>query len=94
MNGRFISDLSYGIYLWHWPLLWAVGTLPLPKAVKVLIFVPLLVGVCLFNFKYFEVPARRFARSGCIAHSGHRRKLLLPPGDRTAEEDLYAGPAP
>lgn len=77
------GDLSYGIYLWHWPLLCAVGTLPLPKPIKALIFAPLLVGVCLLSFKYFEVPARRYIRSQWS--SG---KAAAPPAVETAKATL------
>jgi peptidoglycan/LPS O-acetylase OafA/YrhL len=57
------GDLSYGIYLWHWPLLFALAMLPIPRAAKALIFAPLLVATCLLSFRYFEIPARRSIRA-------------------------------
>jgi peptidoglycan/LPS O-acetylase OafA/YrhL len=87
------GDLSYGIYLWHWPLLCAVATLPLPKAVKAIIFAPLLVAVCLLSFRYFEVPARRSIRALMLHRaqwSSGKAAASLAGG--TAEEALVQGP--
>jgi peptidoglycan/LPS O-acetylase OafA/YrhL len=88
------GDLSYGIYLWHWPLLDLVGTLPLPKAVKAMIFAPLLLSVCLLSFRYFEVPSRRYIRALMLRRAlWSSGKVAASLAVGTAKEDLAAGPA-
>ncbi|WP_449277799.1 acyltransferase family protein [Leucobacter sp. GX24907] len=72
---RWIGERSYGIYLWHWPLLVLVAAAPVPWAAlpqgraitgAVVLLATLLIAA--LSYRYVEQPVRRF---------GLRRSLAL-----------------
>lgn len=54
-----LGDLSYSVYLWHWPALVLLRTAWGPSAVVDLAAVTLTIGAAVASFKFLEEPFRR-----------------------------------
>ncbi|MDO5698276.1 MAG: acyltransferase family protein [Dermatophilus congolensis] len=68
----YLGRISYGVYLWHWPLtLWIIGDAPF-SPVRALITVALTIAAAAASFQFLETPVR----SRGLARS--RPKRLLP----------------
>ncbi len=86
---RWIGDRSYGIYLWHWPLLvlltaWLLGTGPsvgVPAWLGGVALVLTLIAAEL-SYRLVERPVRRFGFRGSFARIG--RSLAGVPARRSA----------
>lgn len=82
---RWIGERSYGIYLWHWPLLLVLGAALGPgrdRLVALLTLAATLLAAAL-SYRFVEQPVRRF---------GLRRslRLLLRPSDHTPRRRIVA----
>ncbi|MFF1632886.1 acyltransferase family protein [Leifsonia sp. NPDC058248] len=74
-----IGDMSYSLYLWHWPLIIAAGyALAGPSStVGKLALVGIAVGLAWLTRRYIEVPFRSSeGRAGFLARRRPRRSLL------------------
>lgn len=65
---QFIGNISYSVYLWHWPLLLAFrernGSDPSPAQTVLLIAAS--IGAGWLSYKFVEQPTRRFARNTAL----------------------------
>jgi peptidoglycan/LPS O-acetylase OafA/YrhL len=55
-----LGDLSYGIYLWHWPL---ERIMPVSTTAEVLRFLVCLIAISWLSFRFFELPMKRNIRT-------------------------------
>jgi peptidoglycan/LPS O-acetylase OafA/YrhL len=66
---QFVGDISYSVYLWHWPILLAfrerVGTDPSPLQMALLIAAS--IGAAWLSYLFVEQPTRRVARGRTLA---------------------------
>jgi peptidoglycan/LPS O-acetylase OafA/YrhL len=65
------GDLSYGIYLWHWPL---QRVMPLSTPAQCLLFFVCLIAISWLSFKFFELPMKRNIRAFAL-----RRNMRVQP---------------
>ena len=77
---RWIGERSYGIYLWHWPLLLIISA-AFTGAAAARVLVPILtvastIAVAALSYRYIEQPVRRFGLRRSI-------RLLFGAGTRT-----------
>ena len=84
---RWIGDRSYGIYLWHWPLLvlLAAGLAGAGPEAGVPVWVgglalALTVAAAELSYRFIETPVRRHGFGGSLARL--RRRLVGSPGSR------------
>ncbi|MEV8337146.1 acyltransferase family protein [Leucobacter sp. NPDC077196] len=77
---RWIGERSYGIYLWHWPLLLIASALfatALPQGVGAITLVTT-IGIAAVSYRYVEEPVRRFGLRRSLA-------MLLRPAKATPQ---------
>ena len=84
---RWIGTRSYGIYLWHWPVILVIGQ-DIPTAAGTSAFVwtriwAVVVTLALadLSFRFVETPVRRLGFGGAVGAIG-RRLLRVPPRAR------------
>jgi peptidoglycan/LPS O-acetylase OafA/YrhL len=87
--GVWLGDRSYGLYLWHFPVILAVyerGTSLLPPDTshplfRVLLIVLLSLGLAMLSYRFVEAPARDYGRelSRRVAPRRSARPAPLPP---------------
>ena len=81
-----IAKYSYGIYLWHWPLLWLwfrkIEGLPVPG--RFLLFFASLAVLCVGSYHALEEPLIRVGRR--IARPSTSRTLRPKPGSKASWE--------
>ena len=86
---RWIGTRSYGIYLWHWPVILVIGQ-DIPAAAGTASFVwtrvwAVVVTLALadLSFRFVETPVRRLGFGGAMRAAG-RTLLRVPPRGRQA----------
>ena len=86
---RWIGTRSYGIYLWHWPVILVIGQ-DIPAAAGTASFVwtrvwAVVVTLALadLSFRFVETPVRRLGFGGALQAAG-RTLLRVPPRGRQA----------
>lgn len=86
---RWIGTRSYGIYLWHWPVILVIGQ-DIPAAAGTASFVwtrvwAVVVTLALadLSFRFVETPVRRLGFGGALRAAG-RTLLRVPPRGRQA----------
>lgn len=88
---RWIGERSYGIYLWHWPLLLIVGE-AFPRSgpgatsyswIAPIIALPLTFGIAALSYRFVEQPIRRLGLRGAF-------KLWLTPRSHTKRQRLVS----
>jgi len=74
---RRIGDLSYSLYLWHWPVLVLAPTfLPEPTALRTTLAVAIALLLAALSHRYVELPFQ--TRRVPFLSSGHRSVVLWP----------------
>jgi peptidoglycan/LPS O-acetylase OafA/YrhL len=70
---RWVGERSYGLYLWHWPVLVIVGVLvgehvgrDAPWWLVPVIAIPIAVVAAVLSYRFVETPIRRFGVRGAI----------------------------
>jgi peptidoglycan/LPS O-acetylase OafA/YrhL len=56
---RWVGQRSYGIYLWHFFLIWALGSLLATRNQMTVIVVPLTLAIAALSYRFLERPIRR-----------------------------------
>ena len=57
-----VGERSYGIYLWHVPLIALIAALPIGSSAELVVKLALILIVPALSYKYLETPCRRFKR--------------------------------
>lgn len=76
------GELSYGIYLWHVPLLLflrANDLLPLSTSGALVVVLPLTLLVAAASWRWIEKPAQEWSRRAAVRGSAKRRASALTP---------------
>lgn len=80
---RWIGTRSYGLYLWHWPILVMVGVAypvafgSLAYLIRSLVAVALTVVICELSFRYLETPVRRRGIRASLAWAWNARQTAM-----------------
>lgn len=76
---RWIGERSYGLYLWHWPVLVIVGVLVAehlgrgaPWWLVPSIAIPIAVAASVLSYRFVETPIRRLGLRGALDRLGQR----------------------
>ena len=82
---RFLGQISYGTYLWHWPVILVVGQLfDVGSLVLVALAAPVATGLAALSYEIFERPIRKAPGPGPVPLAGGRRG----PGGQPGRGDL------
>ncbi|MGL4745659.1 MAG: acyltransferase family protein [Dermatophilaceae bacterium] len=86
---RWVGERSYGIYLWHWPVVLVVQQdLPVPPgSIEHLLTrvwaVVITLAAADLSYRFVEIPIRRFGFADVAARSAHRLRTLGITGARS-----------
>ena len=59
----YIGDISYGIYLWHVPVITGAGLTLEPGILRLTVQLVLPFVLAAASYRYFEMPIRRYVRA-------------------------------
>ncbi|MGL5930549.1 MAG: acyltransferase family protein, partial [Dermatophilaceae bacterium] len=85
---RWVGERSYGIYLWHWPVVLVVGQdLPAPPGSGEYVLtrgwaVVITLAAADLSYRFVELPVRRHGFTGAAARTAHRLRTLGSTGAR------------
>ncbi|MDV6309971.1 acyltransferase family protein [Gordonia amicalis] len=95
---RYVGDISYSLYLWHWPVIVFLGVIVQPSAAYYCGAVLLMFGLSVTAYELFEDPIRRSkwletgserSENVMLGKSRWRvRRIALPPAREKADHPL------
>lgn len=72
---RYLGTISYGIYLWHLPVILAFKTVPLGDPLRFSIYViPVILGLSMLSWHFFEQPMQQRLRAKKLRWSSNEIK--------------------